>query len=109
MSAAENLVGKQRVLTKLPPEVREQLKTRKQWLKLGYVVPVPLTSGVVLRINSTFGSKIRYYHRDEVRPACKEELAAEKARVKTHKPAARENQDLKELYMEYMEVVYDGH
>ena len=108
MTAAK-LVGSTQLLAKLPQEVREQLKTRKQWLKLGFVVSAPLTSGVVLRVNSTFGSKIRYYHRDEVRPASKEELVAEKARVKSRKPAARAKQDLKELYMEYMEVVYDGH
>lgn len=79
--------GKIRILTKLPAEVRQELKTRKQWLELGFLPVDAQKGGTLLRPNGFTSKQIRYYHSSEVRKGSDEEIAVALAPINAHRRA----------------------
>lgn len=76
-----------RILTKLPTELRLELKTRKQWLELGFLPVDAQKGGTLLRPNGFTSKQIRYYHSSEVRKGSDEEIAVALAPINAHKRA----------------------
>ena len=76
-----------RILTKLPAEVRQELKTRKQWLELGFLPVDAQNGGILLRPNGFTSKQIRYYHSSEVRKGSDEEIAVALAPINAHRRA----------------------
>ena len=76
-----------RILTKLPTELRLELKTRKQWLELGFLPVDAQKGGTLLRPNGFTSKQIRYYHSSEVRKGSDEEIAVALAPINAHRRA----------------------
>lgn len=92
--------------TDLPKELQNEVKTERQWAKLGYV-PKNRELGKKMYSNWFHNAMFIYFHADDVRPASQEELnsyfteerkrRSEKQKVRNRKRKEEEQKVLEEL------------
>lgn len=89
-------VGDKKHFTDIPAEIRGELRTERQWAKLGFVAK-DNSCGELLWANCFHANKFTYLHVSEVREGTKEELSAffadEKIRSRESRKRYREKQE----------------
>lgn len=69
------LIGEKKHYSDIPEDLKKNVKTERQWAKLGYV-PISNTCGILLYANRFRANQFEYFHESEVRKGTQEELDA---------------------------------
>ena len=81
------LIGEKKHYSDIPEDLKKNIKTERQWAKLGYV-PISNTCGILLYANRFRANQFKYFHESEVRKGTQEELDAYFAEERLHRREA---------------------